>query len=386
MLPKCVCRVSLSPMTAAERQLRIQELLDSGEFLDVRQLGRRFSASLSSVRRDLAQLEQRGRLRRVHGGAVSAADAARGPSGFRVAQHAGAGRESTYRQGGGGTSRRRADGHTRRRLHGGGRRPQSARPAAADRHQFAADCRDLLGLPNGGGHAHRRLPLSEAGRAARTFLRADAGVGVGRSSHHGDRRRDGDRLQQLQHADCRHPAQDDRGLSGGRRRRRPHEVRPAGDGGSRPAGHGRHRRVRRWPGPGTIATCSTAPPSVSCSPDRGSGLASEHSARSDTTPLRTVQNIPSPPGRWSIMRPSASRGATGRRYPSQDSWPWVGRHQGGRCEEICRDCRRSGRVPGVVRLYRVGPGAGDQTRHRRVGRCPTSRCPPTRAGRSRSPP
>ena len=59
-------------MTAAERQLRIQELLDSGEFLDVRRLGRRFGASLSSVRRDLAQLERQGRLRRVHGGAVSA--------------------------------------------------------------------------------------------------------------------------------------------------------------------------------------------------------------------------------------------------------------------------------------------------------------------------
>jgi len=59
-------------MRAAERQLKIQETLDAGGFLDVGQLGRRFSASPSTIRRDLMRLERRGVLQRVHGGAVPA--------------------------------------------------------------------------------------------------------------------------------------------------------------------------------------------------------------------------------------------------------------------------------------------------------------------------
>jgi DeoR family fructose operon transcriptional repressor len=59
-------------MRAAERQLKIQESLDAGEFVDVSQLGRRFGASPSTIRRDLMRLERRGLLQRVHGGAVSA--------------------------------------------------------------------------------------------------------------------------------------------------------------------------------------------------------------------------------------------------------------------------------------------------------------------------
>lgn len=59
-------------MRAVERQERIRESLEAGEFLDVRHLGRRFRASASTIRRDLIRLEGRGLLRRVHGGAVSA--------------------------------------------------------------------------------------------------------------------------------------------------------------------------------------------------------------------------------------------------------------------------------------------------------------------------
>jgi DeoR family fructose operon transcriptional repressor len=59
-------------MRAAERQLKIQESLGAGEFVDVSQLGRRFGASPSTIRRDLMRLERRGLLQRVHGGAVSA--------------------------------------------------------------------------------------------------------------------------------------------------------------------------------------------------------------------------------------------------------------------------------------------------------------------------
>ena len=59
-------------MRPAERQLMIQESLDTGEFLDIGLLGRRFSASPSTIRRDLVRLERRGLLQRVHGGAVSA--------------------------------------------------------------------------------------------------------------------------------------------------------------------------------------------------------------------------------------------------------------------------------------------------------------------------
>ena len=59
-------------MRAVERQDKIRESLEAGEFLDVSHLGRRFRASASTIRRDLIRLEHRGLLRRVHGGAVSA--------------------------------------------------------------------------------------------------------------------------------------------------------------------------------------------------------------------------------------------------------------------------------------------------------------------------
>ncbi len=58
-------------MKAAERQLRIRQMLESRDFIDSETLGRELDASESSVRRDLDILEQEGVLRRVYGGAVS---------------------------------------------------------------------------------------------------------------------------------------------------------------------------------------------------------------------------------------------------------------------------------------------------------------------------
>lgn len=58
-------------MTAAERLLRLGELFSSDEFLSLSDLCRKLGASPSSLRRDLIELEGRGVLRRVHGGAIS---------------------------------------------------------------------------------------------------------------------------------------------------------------------------------------------------------------------------------------------------------------------------------------------------------------------------
>jgi DeoR family transcriptional regulator, fructose operon transcriptional repressor len=58
-------------MKAAERQLRIRQMLETRDFIDSETLSRELEASDSSVRRDLDSLEQEGLLRRVYGGAVS---------------------------------------------------------------------------------------------------------------------------------------------------------------------------------------------------------------------------------------------------------------------------------------------------------------------------
>lgn len=59
-------------MKAAERQLRIRQMFESREFVDLETLRRVFDASESSVRRDLDILEDAGALKRVYGGAVAA--------------------------------------------------------------------------------------------------------------------------------------------------------------------------------------------------------------------------------------------------------------------------------------------------------------------------
>lgn len=58
-------------MNQIERLLRIQELFAHQEFVNFEELCQAFSASRSSIRRDLMELERRNILRRVHGGAIS---------------------------------------------------------------------------------------------------------------------------------------------------------------------------------------------------------------------------------------------------------------------------------------------------------------------------
>jgi DeoR/GlpR family transcriptional regulator of sugar metabolism len=58
-------------MKAAERQLKIRQMFETRDFVDLETLCRELDASESSVRRDLDILEQDKALRRVYGGAVS---------------------------------------------------------------------------------------------------------------------------------------------------------------------------------------------------------------------------------------------------------------------------------------------------------------------------
>lgn len=55
----------------AQRIIKIQELFTHDEFLSFEDLCERFDASKSSIRRDLMELETKGVVRRVHGGAIS---------------------------------------------------------------------------------------------------------------------------------------------------------------------------------------------------------------------------------------------------------------------------------------------------------------------------
>jgi DeoR/GlpR family transcriptional regulator of sugar metabolism len=57
-------------MKAAERQLRIRQMFESRDFLDVETLCRELHASEASVRRDLSVLEGNNVLKRVYGGAI----------------------------------------------------------------------------------------------------------------------------------------------------------------------------------------------------------------------------------------------------------------------------------------------------------------------------
>lgn len=58
-------------MSQAQRILHVQELFSKQEFINLEELCRLLNASKSSIRRDLMQLEEKGVLRRVHGGAIS---------------------------------------------------------------------------------------------------------------------------------------------------------------------------------------------------------------------------------------------------------------------------------------------------------------------------
>lgn len=58
-------------MKAPQRQIRIRELLEEREFVDLETLCRELEGSESTVRRDLVLLEQQKVLKRVHGGALA---------------------------------------------------------------------------------------------------------------------------------------------------------------------------------------------------------------------------------------------------------------------------------------------------------------------------
>jgi DeoR/GlpR family transcriptional regulator of sugar metabolism len=60
----------LKAMKAAERQLRIRQMFETRDFVDVETLCRELNASEASVRRDLGALESENVLKRVYGGAV----------------------------------------------------------------------------------------------------------------------------------------------------------------------------------------------------------------------------------------------------------------------------------------------------------------------------
>jgi DeoR/GlpR family transcriptional regulator of sugar metabolism len=62
-----------SGLTAHERREQIARLVDDGQRVSVADLTTRFGVTDASIRRDLILLEGAGRLRRVHGGAVSLA-------------------------------------------------------------------------------------------------------------------------------------------------------------------------------------------------------------------------------------------------------------------------------------------------------------------------
>ena len=57
-------------MRAAERQLRIRQMFETRDFVDVETLCRELNASEASVRRDLGALEAEKVLKRVYGGAI----------------------------------------------------------------------------------------------------------------------------------------------------------------------------------------------------------------------------------------------------------------------------------------------------------------------------
>lgn len=58
-------------MNRVQRQLRIRDVLDDREFVDLETLCRELAASPSTVRRDLAELERAEAIKRVHGGAMA---------------------------------------------------------------------------------------------------------------------------------------------------------------------------------------------------------------------------------------------------------------------------------------------------------------------------
>ncbi|BCP55553.1 transcriptional repressor AccR [Kaistia sp. 32K] len=66
--------------TAEERHEKILELLGEKGFLDVQTLAEQLGVSGATMRRDLGELDEAGRLRRTHGGAVSVTQVGQDPA------------------------------------------------------------------------------------------------------------------------------------------------------------------------------------------------------------------------------------------------------------------------------------------------------------------
>ena len=69
-------------MFAEERQEEIARHVAQSRRVNGAELAKRFSVTMETVRRDLAVLEKTGKLRRVHGGAVSADQSTSGEQGI----------------------------------------------------------------------------------------------------------------------------------------------------------------------------------------------------------------------------------------------------------------------------------------------------------------
>lgn len=63
-----------------DRKAKIVTLLNEQPFIDIRSLTERFQISVATARRDLAELEEAGLLRRTHGGAIGATQAGHDPT------------------------------------------------------------------------------------------------------------------------------------------------------------------------------------------------------------------------------------------------------------------------------------------------------------------
>ena len=127
-------------MKATGRQLRIRQLLEGQEFVDLETLCRELEASESSVRRDLISLEQEGVLKRVYGGAM-AMQAGDHVLDFDWQSTRMAEEKRRIGAAGRGFDREWPDGDPGRRLHRCRRGPAAHQKFAARDHQFAADRR-----------------------------------------------------------------------------------------------------------------------------------------------------------------------------------------------------------------------------------------------------
>ena len=65
------CEQRETELAAEERQRQILALVDANRSMSIFDLQQKFDVSRETIRRDLLALEKDGKLRRIHGGAVS---------------------------------------------------------------------------------------------------------------------------------------------------------------------------------------------------------------------------------------------------------------------------------------------------------------------------